>query len=596
MLGSLAQQARNSQRKKALTNKSTAEGKPSIRMPMIQTKKNCACGGGCSKCNKKQYNNSGLLQTKLQIGNPNDIYEQEADKVADQVMAASPNATISDGPIQIQRLPRQMTKQGDVSAPASVDKTLAGSGKMLGPVLMQDMSQHFGYNFSQVRIHSGEEARQSAQDVKAHAYTVGHNIVFGAGKFAPETQEGRHLLAHELTHVVQQSGSENAVQSGAHEKNGASNINNLASLTTSKDSSLKVQRRVGDPAQRPPSLPCQAANSLPHSPAIIDVLFPNGGAVLDATQKNQISSFVASWHAMGGNTPVQVDGFASTDGSEISNWELSCQRAQNVAAELSTPSSGGASGIPSGSITFVAQGETDEFSASDAAPNRRVTINTPAPQPAPTPPPTPVVPPTTPEPATNGVCGPDVTAEVTAAVANTRSTYAGWNNTDKRSACDALDSLVTGAAAWDIMELHNQGWILGYRPACATQGATPPCGSTVKIGSDCYYAGSPNYVIFGVMCQLCNSHFTSIGDVPAADRFTQSKMQYWINFYKGTGPLGISTPSGNFGPSRDWANAGYTLWPASSAPAGDRNNCAPTCPTAYTGGAFTVHWIPHGVF
>jgi hypothetical protein len=67
------------------------------------------------------------------------------------------------------------------------------------------MEGRFGYDFSKVRVHSGPTAEQSAADVNAHAYTVGHNIVFSAGQFAPGTSPGRRLLAHELTHVVQQS-------------------------------------------------------------------------------------------------------------------------------------------------------------------------------------------------------------------------------------------------------------------------------------------------------------------------------------------------------------------------------------------------------
>jgi len=66
------------------------------------------------------------------------------------------------------------------------------------------MEPRFGHDFSQVRVHSGSDAEQSAQDVHANAYTVGHNIVFGTGRFAPGTYEGRRLIAHELTHTIQQ--------------------------------------------------------------------------------------------------------------------------------------------------------------------------------------------------------------------------------------------------------------------------------------------------------------------------------------------------------------------------------------------------------
>src|SRR6185436_3976786 len=71
----------------------------------------------------------------------------------------------------------------------------------------QDMKWRFGHDFSRVRVHTDAAADRSARDLSAHAYTFGHDIVFGQGRFAPETREGRHLPAHELAHVVQQSRS-----------------------------------------------------------------------------------------------------------------------------------------------------------------------------------------------------------------------------------------------------------------------------------------------------------------------------------------------------------------------------------------------------
>lgn len=76
------------------------------------------------------------------------------------------------------------------------------------------MEQRFDHDFSLVRVHSGTAAEQSARDVNAQAYTVGHNVVFAAGRFAPGTSEGQRLLAHELTHVAQQSGG-HAAKPGA---------------------------------------------------------------------------------------------------------------------------------------------------------------------------------------------------------------------------------------------------------------------------------------------------------------------------------------------------------------------------------------------
>ncbi|MBE9581068.1 MAG: DUF4157 domain-containing protein [Proteobacteria bacterium] len=148
-----------------------------------------------------------LVQTKLIINQPNDRYEQEADRVAEQVMAAPAHTGVSGSPPHIQRYMGQATGEVD-TVPASVDRVLASSGTPLEPMLRQDMGQRFGHDFSRVRVHSGMAAEQSTREVNANAYTAGHNVVFGAGRFEPETHEGQRLIAHELAHVVQQSGSD----------------------------------------------------------------------------------------------------------------------------------------------------------------------------------------------------------------------------------------------------------------------------------------------------------------------------------------------------------------------------------------------------
>ena len=155
--------------------------------------------GQCTECAK---NKSGL-QRKLTIGASNDPLEQEADRVADQVMAAPAHSYVNAVPPRIQRFTGHGTDQMG-AAPASVDHVLAGSGSPLEPTLQLDMEQRFGHDFSRVRVHSGAAAEQSARDVNANAYTVGHKIVFGAGRFVPGAHDGRRLIAHELTHVVQQ--------------------------------------------------------------------------------------------------------------------------------------------------------------------------------------------------------------------------------------------------------------------------------------------------------------------------------------------------------------------------------------------------------
>ncbi len=143
-------------------------------------------------------------QAKLKVGVANDRYEMEASRIADQVMKVPEHHAVSGTLQHIQRFSKQPSRQAEV-APASVDQALASPGRPLEPTLRQDMEQRFGYDFSKVQVHSGTAAELSAQDLNALAYTVGPDIVFGAYQFAPETLEGRLLIAHELAHVVQQS-------------------------------------------------------------------------------------------------------------------------------------------------------------------------------------------------------------------------------------------------------------------------------------------------------------------------------------------------------------------------------------------------------
>jgi hypothetical protein len=183
----------------------------------------CACGsptssliGECEGCKRKKG-----LQAKLSVGVSTDPLEQEADQVAEEVLAAPPNTRVSGSQGHMQRYAGQTTGK-TYAAPSGVERVLAGPGRAVDPALRQDMEQRFGYDFSQVRIHTGRAAEQSARDVNANAYTVGHKIVFGAGRFAPGTHEGRRLFAHELTHVVQQSGSYGTRTDQCNEKGGLS--------------------------------------------------------------------------------------------------------------------------------------------------------------------------------------------------------------------------------------------------------------------------------------------------------------------------------------------------------------------------------------
>jgi hypothetical protein len=87
----------------------------------------------------------------------------------------------------------------------TVDDALSSPGKPLATTVRAHMESHFGHDFSRVRVHDGAQAVRSARAVNALAYTVGHDVVFGAGQYSPQSRAGQRLLAHELAHVVQQS-------------------------------------------------------------------------------------------------------------------------------------------------------------------------------------------------------------------------------------------------------------------------------------------------------------------------------------------------------------------------------------------------------
>ncbi|HKG15256.1 MAG TPA: DUF4157 domain-containing protein, partial [Pyrinomonadaceae bacterium] len=92
-------------------------------------------------------------------------------------------------------------ERGD--APQAVREVLRSPGHALDSGVRSLLEPRFGHDFSRVRVHTDAKASESAAAVSAAAYTVGRDIVFGGGRYAPHTPEGRSLLAHELTHVAQ---------------------------------------------------------------------------------------------------------------------------------------------------------------------------------------------------------------------------------------------------------------------------------------------------------------------------------------------------------------------------------------------------------
>ena len=106
----------------------------------------------------------------------------------------------------------QLGSESDTTLTSHVNEAIGAKGQPLGSETRPFMEQRFGHDFSKVRIHSDSEAANSAAALNARAYTLGSNIVFGAGEYAPQTRPGRSLIAHELAHVVQQAGTPAAIQ------------------------------------------------------------------------------------------------------------------------------------------------------------------------------------------------------------------------------------------------------------------------------------------------------------------------------------------------------------------------------------------------
>ena len=176
------------------------------------------------------------IQAKATFGAPADPYEREADAMAEQVMRTagppsppaggeptsphghqpqracacqSPSAGAGHcaecGGSKNERLQLQPDRpEENASARSSLQHTSAASGQPLDPATRDFMESRFGHGFGDVHVHADTAAAESARAINARAYTVGSDITFGAGQYRPETESGKRLLAHELTHVLQQ--------------------------------------------------------------------------------------------------------------------------------------------------------------------------------------------------------------------------------------------------------------------------------------------------------------------------------------------------------------------------------------------------------
>ena len=306
---------------------------------VIQRK--CACGGSCPRC---QQDKNNPVQTKLAIRSPGDAFEQEADRVADQVLRMTPDAPSppsisalagassvpeSEAHVPVQRKcacsggstcssceeekPVQR-KEANASADAetetgSVSPTDLGPGQPMPDSVRSSMEWRFGVDFSGVRIHTGARDTQAASSIGALAYTTGTNIVFGHGQYQPESESGQRLLAHELTHVVQQ-------QSGAVAPSIQRQADPGACATASKG--------IGN---TPLTTPC-ALGSYRGTHELARWHFCVDSD--DIVPPDTLDNTNAILNKLPRSTRFLIHGFASREGNATYNLKLACHRANKV--------------------------------------------------------------------------------------------------------------------------------------------------------------------------------------------------------------------------------------------------------------------------
>jgi hypothetical protein len=283
------------------------------------------------------------IQRKLTISQPDDPYEREADATADRVMRMHEPSSISmplslspltspgpqrkcaschenkcascqDEERKLQRKANGQNANTADSAPQLVTSTLNSPGQPLDQSTRSFMEERFGHDFGNVRAHINTTAADSAASIHARAYTVGQNIVFGRAAYAPATTEGRHLIAHELAHVVQQAGS-----------GGANSPEALPLAQRTPD--LHVQRVVD-----PEYVVDEPGVASPRAGVPLRIFFARNSAVIPASETAKIDSFKS-----GANQSVNLTLFGLATEDELATLPtLPTDRATAVETALGT--------------------------------------------------------------------------------------------------------------------------------------------------------------------------------------------------------------------------------------------------------------------
>ena len=233
------------------------------------------------------------------------------------------------------------------TVPPIVNAVLQSSGQPLDADTRAFMEMRFARDFGRVRVHTNAQANESARAVNALAYTVGHDVVFGIGRYSPQTNEGRRLMAHELTHVVQQEDSGHRVQS----KLVLGKANDALELEADRNADRIVSGSNGAGGTQLLSTPTALQRAC--GPASIGTppgcvrrspTFIAGGSLFkfhkdcdDFAPATEETALAALPSTLPPTATVEIHGFASNDGDPGFNTNLSCARALKAHSVLTGP-------------------------------------------------------------------------------------------------------------------------------------------------------------------------------------------------------------------------------------------------------------------
>jgi outer membrane protein OmpA-like peptidoglycan-associated protein len=268
--------------------------------------------------------------------------------------------------------------------PASVERVLSSPGTALQAESRNFLGSKFGHDFSQVRVHADTEAASSAKAMGASAYTVGQHVVFGAGKYEPASTQGQQLLAHELTHTIQQGQSTKSGQplsvvgpGDASEKEAdraAAGVAKNERVSVQSQRPLSVQRQP-DPAKLPHlDLAASASPFMASSIGSVTVdNFKTGKADVSAANQLQLGKTAENIKTLLRKYPgstISVIGHTDAIGLEASNQGLGQERADAVRNGLVSM------GIPDAALHTESHGATDLLVKTKKADgrNRRVEV------------------------------------------------------------------------------------------------------------------------------------------------------------------------------------------------------------------------------